>query len=243
VMGSEEEQLASHRRGLVRLLALELPSPVRAVSDGLSNADKLGLAGSPYASVGELLDDCLLAAVDLLVERQGLVWDEASYDTLMGDVRNGLLDAARVVVRDVVGVLADWRDVDKELSGSADLPMLPALADMKAQVGRLVHRGFVSDVGATQLRQLPRYLGAVRTRRARLAESVGRDRLLMDQVAALQEAYLHRVDALPEGRPAGPGLVAVRWMLEELRVSLWDQARGTAYPVSQARVRKALAAL
>jgi ATP-dependent helicase HrpA len=243
VMGTEEEQLASHRRGLVRLLALELPSPVRGVSDRLSNADKLGLAGSPYASVGELLDDCVLAAVDLLVERHGPVWDEAAYDALKAHVRDALFDTTTGVVHDVVRVLADWREVDKELSGSADLPMLPALADMKAQVGRLVHRGFVADVGATQLRQLPRYLAAVRTRRARLAESVGRDRLLMDQVAALQEAYLHRVDALPEGRPPGPGLVAVRWMIEELRVSLWDQARGTAYPVSQARVRKALAAL
>jgi ATP-dependent helicase HrpA len=121
--------------------------------------------------------------------------------------------------------------------------MLPALADMKAQVGRLVHRGFVAEVGAAQLRQLPRYLAAVRARRERLPAEVGRDRQLMDRVSDLQEAYLHRLDALPEGRPPGAGLVAVRWMLEEYRVSLWDQARGTAFPVSDTRVRKALAAL
>jgi ATP-dependent helicase HrpA len=64
----------------------------------------------------------------------------------------------------------------------------------------------------------------------------------MDQVVALQESYLHRVEALPEGRPPDAALVRVRWMLEELRVSLWDQARGTAYPVSGTRIRKALAA-
>ena len=125
--------------------------------------------------------------------------------------------------------------------------MLPALADMKAQVGRLVHPGFVSDVGAAQLRQLPRYLAAVRTRHERLVPGSGaalaRDRQLMDQVSSLQAAYLHRVDALPAGRPPGADLVKVRWMLEELRVSLWDQARGTAFPVSDTRVRKALAAL
>jgi ATP-dependent helicase HrpA len=62
----------------------------------------------------------------------------------------------------------------------------------------------------------------------------------MDQVAGLQEAYLHRVEALPEGRPPSAGLVRVRWMLEELRVSLWAQSLGTAYPVSDTRIRKAL---
>jgi ATP-dependent RNA helicase HrpA len=243
VLGSEAEQDASHRRGLRRLLLLALPSPARTVAGELSNTDKLGLAGSPYPSVTALLEDCVAAAVDALVDRHGVAWDEAAYDDLRDRVRTDLPDATRALVGDVVRVLAEWRDVDKLLSGSADLPMLPALSDMKAQVGRLVFRGFVADVGAAQLRQLPRYLGAVRSRRDRLASSVNRDRQLMDQVASLQEAYLHRVDALPDGRPPSAGLVRVRWMLEEYRVSLWDQARGTAYAVSDTRIRKALDAL
>jgi ATP-dependent helicase HrpA len=111
---------------------------------------------------------------------------------------------------------------------------------MKAQVGRLVYRGFVADVGAVQLRQLPRYLAAVAARRDKLAAAVGRDRQLMEQVTSLQQAYLHRVEALPEGRPPSAALVRVRWMLEEYRVSLWSQTLGTAYPVSDTRIRKAL---
>jgi ATP-dependent helicase HrpA len=146
----------------------------------------------------------------------------------------------RAVVGEVARVLALWRETDRSLSGSADLPMLPALADMRAQVGRLVYRGFVADAGAGQLRHLPRYLAAVQQRLERLAASVGRDRLLMDQVAAVQEAYLHRMAALPEGRPPSAALRKVRWMIEELRVSLWAQLLGTAHPVSEARVRKAL---
>jgi ATP-dependent helicase HrpA len=243
VLGSEDEQLASHRRGLDRLLLLGVPSPVREVSDGLSNTDKLALAGSPYASVADLLADCALAAVDAVVQREGLAWSRDEYDALLAVVRGEVVAGTRTVVADVLRVLADWREVDKELSGSADLPMLPALSDMKAQVGRLVHRGFVSEVGAAQLRRLPTYLAAVRTRRRRLASNLNRDRALMDQVSSLQEAYLHRVDALPDGRPPGEGLVQVRWMLEELRVSLWDQGRGTAYPVSDTRIRRALDAL
>jgi ATP-dependent helicase HrpA len=143
-------------------------------------------------------------------------------------------------MHDAGRVLTIWRETDRALSGSADLPMLPALADMKAQVGRLVHRGFVADVGAAQLRQLPRYLVAVQQRLEKLPGGVGRDRLLMDQVASVQDAYLHRLAALPEGRPPSAGLRKVRWMLEELRVSLWAQQLGTAHPVSDTRIRKAL---
>jgi ATP-dependent helicase HrpA len=139
-------------------------------------------------------------------------------------------------------VLTTWRETERLLSGSADMQMLAALADMKAQVGRLVYRGFVSDVGSGQLRHLPRYLAAVQQRREKLPSSVGRDRLLMDQVTSLQEAYLHRVEALPTGRPPSAGLRRVRWMLEELRVSLWAQQLGTAHPVSDSRIRKALEA-
>ena len=63
---------------------------------------------------------------------------------------------------------------------------------------------------------------------------------LMDQVAELQEAWQHRVDALPPGRPPGRALREVRWLLEEYRVSLWAQRLGTSQPVSDARIRKAL---
>ncbi len=244
VLGSETEQQASHRRGLRRLLMLAIPSPARSLARSLSNTDKLALAGSPYPSTTDLLEDCVAAAVDELVDRHGgPVWDEAGFHALRENVAADLPGATRAVLHDVVRVLAAWRDVDRLLSGSADLPMLPALADMKAQVGRLVQRGFVSDVGGAQLRQLPRYLAAVTARREKLPANVGRDRQLMDQVASLQEAYLHRVAALPEGRPPSAGLVQVRWMLEEYRVSLWAQPLGTAYPVSDTRIRKALDAL
>jgi ATP-dependent helicase HrpA len=65
----------------------------------------------------------------------------------------------------------------------------------------------------------------------------------MDQVASVQESYLNRVTALPPGRPPNAQLTKVRWMLEEFRVSLWAQHLGTAYPVSDTRIRKALDAV
>ena len=63
----------------------------------------------------------------------------------------------------------------------------------------------------------------------------------MDQIGDLQDAWLHQVEALPEGRPPGAHLRQVRWMLEEYRISLWAQHLGTPYPVSDQRIRKASA--
>jgi ATP-dependent helicase HrpA len=240
VFGSAAEQEASMRRGLRRLLMLQVPSPAKAIAASLDNRDKLTLAASPYPSTQELLEDCVAAALDEVVDQHGLVWDEKDFDVLADRARAEVTERTRAVMHDAGRVLTIWRETDRALSGSADLPMLPALADMKAQVGRLVHRGFVADVGAAQLRQLPRYLAAVQQRLEKLPGGVGRDRLLMDQVASVQDAYLHRLAALPEGRPPSAGLRKVRWMLEELRVSLWAQQLGTAHPVSDTRIRKAL---
>lgn len=243
VFGSEAQQEAAHRRGVRRLLVLCLPSPAGRLTEGWDNRRKLALAGSPYPSVAELLEDCVLAAVEQLMDRHGgPVWDEEAFEELRGKIGPDLEPTARDVLADAVRVLEAWRETDRALSGSVDMMLLPAMTDMRAQVGRLVGRGFVSDAGE-QLRNLPRYLAAVRVRRDKLAGALAKDRMLMDQVGPLQDAYLNRVAALPERQPEPLGLRKVRWMLEEYRVSLWAQQLGTPQPVSDARIRKALAAV
>ena len=212
VLGSQAAQEASHRLGLRRLLALTASSPAARLTEGWDNRRKLELAGSPYPTVTALLDDCVLAAVELLMDRHGgVVWDESAFTSLLARVDGELETTAREVLDDVVRVLAAWRAVDRSLSGSVDLALLPAMADMRAQVERLVRRGFVAD-SADRLRHLPRYLAAVEVRRERLSADPHRDRVHMEQVRPLQEAYLHRVEALPErpaaaARPA-PGALA-----------------------------------
>jgi ATP-dependent helicase HrpA len=240
VFGSAEEQEARHRLGVRRLLLLELDSPVKRLLDGLTNAEKLGLAGSPYPSVAELLEDVRAAVVGAAVDARPPVRDEAAYAALRAEAGRDLEAQMRGVLADVMRVLDGWRRAEKALSGRADMMALPALTDMRAQLERLVHRGFVGEAGMTQLRRYPTYLAALEQRRAKLDGQVARDRQLMDQVTDLQEAYLHQVAALPEGRPPGERLRQVRWMLEEYRVSLWAQQLGTPTPVSDQRIRRSL---
>ncbi|HZI97424.1 MAG TPA: DUF3418 domain-containing protein, partial [Actinomycetales bacterium] len=121
--------------------------------------------------------------------------------------------------------------------------LLPALADVQSQLDGLVHRGFVTEVGATRLPDLLRYLRGVDVRLERLTGDVVRDRDATGVVQRLAEEYARVVSSLPASRRLDDDVVHVRWMLEELRLSLFAQTVKTAYPVSDKRIRKALAAL
>ena len=244
IFGSLEEAEARHRLGVRRLALLDLARAGNAVPrivDGLGNAEKLSLAGSPYPSVAELLEDCRAAVVGDVVDARPPVRDEPAYAALLAAAGEDLEARLRATLHDVMRVLEAWRRADRALSGRADLMTLPALTDMRAQLGRLVHPGFIGEAGATQLRQVPRYLAGLEHRRERLDGQVARDRQLMDSVTDLQEALLHQLDALPDGRPPSASQRTARWLLEEYRVSLWAQHLGTARPVSDQRIRKALA--
>ncbi|MCM0620103.1 ATP-dependent RNA helicase HrpA [Nocardioides bruguierae] len=249
VVGSATERDARHRLAVRRLVLLALDaagdSTVKQVLDGLGNAEKLGLAGSPYRSVADLLTDCRAAVVGEAVDARPAVRDQGAFDALVAAVRPEVTARVKGLLADVLRVLDSWRRTEKELSGRTEMTMLPALSDLNAQLARLVHEGFIGEAGPARLRRYPTYLHAMRVRREKLGEgagSVGRDRQQMDAVAGLQEAFLHQLAALPAGMPPSEAHRTVRWMLEEYRVSLWAQQLGTDGPVSDQRVRKALAA-
>lgn len=239
VCGTAAEADARHRLGVARLLLLALPRP--DLLAGLDNAGKLALAGSPYPTVAELVEDCRRAVVLDAVDGRPPARDEAAYDALLRDLRGDLEPRMRALLDRVTTVLGRWREVDRALSGRAELATLPSMTDMRDQLARLVHRGFVSEAGSAQLQRYPTWLAAIAQRRQRLDEQPARDREQLARIAELQAGYLHAVDAMPEGRPPSAALREVRWLLEEYRVSLWAQQLGTPRPVSDQRIRKALA--
>ncbi|GAB2974879.1 ATP-dependent RNA helicase HrpA [Nocardioides montaniterrae] len=244
IFGSAAEAAARHRHGVARLLLLGLgTAPTKGIVDGLSMADKLGLAGSPYPSVDALLADCLRCVVlDAIGEDAPRT--ATTYDELLAALRRDAPARVRELVTGIVlRVLESWRETDKALSGRVDINLLHARTDLQNQVARLVCDGFIGAAGSAQLSRYPAYLLAVRIRRDKLADGTAalwKDQEAMGRIGSLQDAYLHKLAALPEGCPPGPALGRVRWMLEEYRISLWAQQVGTAGPVSDVRIRKAL---
>lgn len=244
VLASADEAAAEHRLGVRRLLVLGVeraqPRLLTELLAGLDNTTKLELAGTPYPSAAAVLADCLLAVAGDCVDAAGEVLDPEAFQALQSSLVAEAADRVAAVLAQLKVVLAGWRAVEKRLGGRTELAQLPALTDLNAQLGRLTGAGFIGTAGAERLRHYPRYLTAMDRRRDLVDRDLARDRALQDRIAGLQDAYLHRVDALPEGAAVPAGLRRVRWLLEEYRVSLWAQQLGTAEPVSDQRIRSAL---
>ncbi|MGH9038481.1 MAG: DUF3418 domain-containing protein, partial [Acidimicrobiia bacterium] len=235
VLTTRAGQQRAMAAGIRRLLLLAVPSPARATQRLLPNDTKLVLARSPYGSAAELLTDCITAAVDqLMADHGGPVWDEEGFAALRAAVEGGLVDTAVYVATVVGGILVVANGIEGRLDDTRAAPLLPATRDLRRQLSGLVFPGFVGAAGVRRLGDVLRYLEAMERRLDKLAQGTRRDQELMGRVQALEEEYRH----LRDSRPGDPGVEAVRWMLEELRVSLFAQTLGTAHPVSEARIRR-----
>jgi len=234
-LADESARPATAHKGLRRLLLLDVGLATPRITSRWTGTQALSLASSPYRSTEAMVADVQLAAIDRLIGDTREVRDATTYAALRSTVRSGLEDTVHAIVRDLVSVLTAERELDAEIRARSSLALLATAQDIRSQVQRLVHDGFVSEVGADRLPHLARYLKAARHRLVKAADNPQRDADLAWQVQDVEAAY---DDAVERGRPVRD----VRWQLEELRVSLFAQQLGTPAPVSTARIKKALAA-
>ena len=239
VFPTAAERDAVHARGVRRLLLLDTPSPARQVQRDLSSATRLVLARNPYGSVAALVDDCVTAAADALIHAAGgPAWDERGYARLRALFAKRLAGTTQQVLEAARGVLAVWHRVQAAL---ADLRSVPP--DLTAQLDDLVGPGFASRDGATRLADVARYLEAAERRIEKLRVDPARDASWTAEVAVVADEYAQLVAALPPGAEPSPALREIRWMIEELRVSLYAHPMRTRYPVSVRRIQQAIDAL
>ncbi|MGB8384514.1 MAG: DUF3418 domain-containing protein, partial [Dermatophilaceae bacterium] len=242
VLPSPAEAAAEHRLGVRRLLLLGTSPPWRQVLATLSNAEKLALGHNPHGSVPALLADALACAVDAIVLEQvhRVPRTRSEFDAALAAVRAHA--AARVgrVVRLVEPVLAMHLDLVRRLDAMTAPALRELVTDVRAQLAEMVRPGFVADTGLARLPDLHRYLRAAQHRLDKAPENLARDRARLDQVLVVERAYAELLDSLRPPERAREDVVAIGWMIEELRVSLFAQALGTAYPVSAKRVQRAI---
>ncbi|MEZ0090300.1 ATP-dependent RNA helicase HrpA [Streptacidiphilus sp. EB129] len=231
--------------GTRRLLLLGVSSPVNAIQSRLGNGAKLALAANPHGSTEALFADCLTAAADrLITDAGGPAWDEASYTRLRDTVRADLYEVTADTVVKVANILAVNHRVGERLKTiSNSLAVLTGLTDVRAQLAELIHPGFVADTTQRRLPDLLRYLKAVERRLVKLPEDPHRDRDRTGAIIRMKDAYADLLDSLPADRRDEEAVVQIRWMIEELRVSLWAQPLGTPYAVSEQRILRAIEAL
>jgi ATP-dependent helicase HrpA len=150
------------------------------------------------------------------------------------------MDALFGLVAEVAKAIDASRTADRAISAASSLAFMAPLADARAQLGDLVFPGFIRATGAAQLRRLPVYLAGIAHRVERLPDNPGRDRQWQTEVEQATALYHEAGGVLPLPPDAESRLASARWMLEELRLSLFAQHLGAAGPVSVQRIRKAL---
>ena len=239
---TEAEQQQAMQAGLRRLLLLNIPSPIKYLHEKLPNKAKLGLYFAPFGKVVELIDDCIACAVDKLIEEfGGFVWTEEKFNALHEFVRANLNETTVEIALQVEKSLTLAFELNKRMKGKMDFTMAFALSDIKTQLAGLIYPNFVTQTGFERLADLYRYLTAIGKRLDKLGTDTNTDRAKMLRVEQVQEAYKQLLAKLPKSKAIPAEVLEIRYMIEELRVSLFAQQLGTKYPISDKRILNTIA--
>ncbi len=239
---TEEEQQTAMQQGQRRLVLLNVPSPIKYLHANLPNKSKLGLYFNPYGRVLDLIDDCIACGIDKLIEEKGgLVWEPESFEVLKEHIRGELGDTVVEIAKQVEAILTTAFTISKRLKGRVDLTMAFALSDIKAQIDGLIFKGFATECGWKRLPDILRYMKAIERRMEKLPIDPNKDRVHILKVESVVSDYKELLNKIPKGQPVPQKVKDIRWMVEELRVSYFAQQLGTPYPVSDKRVRNAIA--
>ena len=237
-----DEARAAHARGVERLLRRALRERIKQARRQLPIDRRLALKYAGIASVDTLREDLveaalaeLLAAGDLHVRRR------ESFRALESALGQQLFPAAMAWLSLVEEVLTAYA----ELTPWLDPPLMGYASanydDLREQLDALVFPGFVSKVDKSHLSHYPRYLRAMRLRAERLRQDPTRDQARMLTVRSYWREYLKL--RAGNGEADAAALDELRWMIEELRVSLFAQELKTAEPVSPKRLGKLIETL
>lgn len=239
ILSDAEEQRAAQRDGVIALLHRTLPSVHRYVVDHLSQKERLIFTQNPHGSVEALITDCTIAAIDRLVPEEP-PFTRDQFRAVAEHVRAELIDTVFAVTALVTTALTESNTVRKRLKKPGSLGAVAAFKDMSEQLSRLIYPGFVARTGWRALQHVPRYLAGINVRLDKLSGHLQRDAVAMQTVHDLEAEYRAAVDAVPSTVPTPAALRAVRWDLEELRISFFAQELGTAHTVSEKRIHKRL---
>ena len=254
ILSDADAQAREHGGGVTALALARTFLPVGRVTSRWTADESLTLAASPYRSTEALVEDVELAAARVVTGRWAAtsghdlaaVRERVVFAELVGVMRDELEDEVYRAAQAVARTLAAQREVERAVGAHTSLALLNTLQKVREHAAELVFDGFVAATPAEQLTHLPRYLKALALRVEKAESSPTQDAALAYQVAeasAVVDRARERSASAPPDAEREAVLVEARWMLEELRVSLFAQTLGTSRKVSLQRISKLVAKL
>ena len=241
IFADRNEAAEQHPRGVRRLLEIALSDKAKQARKQLPVPPKTGLLYAAIESQERLRGDLVDAALNaVLAEGLGEIRDASAFALRRDAAGRALFGEAMARLKLAESILAHVA----ELKPLLEAPLMGwargNLDDMEQQLAALVHPGFLRDTPADALANYPRYLRAMILRSERAKRDPPRDQARMLELRAF-------LDALEEARMRGlqgrTQWQALRWDLEELRVSLFAQELGAKGGVSAKKLAQQVAAL
>jgi ATP-dependent helicase HrpA len=228
---------AKHRAGLRRLVALQIKEPLKYLEKNIPDLQQMAGAYMALGTLEELREQIVGVALDRAFLADPLPTDEAAFRRRVEEGRARLNLIAAEVARQAQVVLFEYASALRKLKDSR--APKDVADDIVAQLQRLVPKRFLLATPWAALQHLPRYLKGVVLRLDKLRADPARDAARLAELRPLEQRWLRR---LAELKGAGHArLDEYRWLLEELRVSLFAQELRTPQPVSAKRLDKAWA--
>jgi len=228
-----------HRAGLRRLVALQIRDALKYLEKNIPDLQRMAVAYMPLGSADELRDQIIELALDRAFLADPLPTDAAAFARRIDEGRGRLTLIASEVARSAGAILIDYAAASRKLK-DARAPK-EVSDDITAQLARLMTKRFVVATPWAQLAHLPRYLKAIVMRLDKLRADPARDAQRLAELRPIEQRYTRHLaerKGVPDAR-----LDEFRWLLEELRVSLFAQELRTPQPVSVKRLDKAWAQL
>jgi len=232
----DEPDLATvrHRAGLRRLVALQLREPLKYLERNIPDLTRMAAAYLALGTLEELREQIIEVAVDRAFLADPLPQDEAAFKARVDEGRARLNLIAAEVARQAHAVLVEYAAALRKLKDSK--PPKEVADDVQAQLQRLVPKRFLALTAWPALLHLPRYLKAAVLRLDKLRADPARDAARLGELRPLEQRWLRRLAELKGTQHAR--MDEYRWLLEELRVSLFAQELRTPQPVSAKRLDK-----
>ncbi|HEU0200596.1 MAG TPA: DUF3418 domain-containing protein, partial [Burkholderiaceae bacterium] len=230
-----------HREGLRRLFRLQLKEQIKFLDKSLNSLQSTQMQAATVPALAaalpsfeELRQQVVTAALDRTCLAEPWPADNASFLARKNDARGKLNLIAQEIARLVTTIVQEAAALPKKLNGLRS--HAAAVADIEQQLRQLFSKQFIVAVPAAQLTHYPRYLKAIGMRLDKLKADPARDQQRSAEIAPLATAYVRELGA--RKGVVDPRLEEFRWLLEELRVSLFAQELRTPMPVSVKRLQK-----
>ncbi len=236
---TEREAAVNLRKGICRLICFELKEQMKQLEKSLPNFNQYALTLRNIMSPEDLREDMIMAIADrAFIGEDDLPRTNAEFMKLKQRARTRLPAVSEAIARQAQAIATEYQLLTVKQSQMATTANR-LKRDLEQQVGQLVYKGCFSQTPWEHLQQVPRYLKALRLRIEKHPANPDRDGKNAGSVGVLWEKWQNKVNSLNQAHlDVSQDLQEFRWLIEELRVSLFAQELKTPFPVSLKRLEK-----